>query len=489
MPSTSAQELANLLLKKQDDVIDDELRQTIRLFQETSKEEDLIYLILVLLKRIRELEGKSSDNSVSPSTPSGMIPPYEKPNTHSTDKKRGKIGRKKGHKGARRSKPERINKQVEHRLKCCPDCGGPLQQCNGKQSVRTRIIEEIPEEIEPEVTEHIIHRDYCPRCKKSVEAPVEEALPRAAIGNRLLVLAAFWHFAVGMTLSQILETLNFHLHFPLSKGGLIKQWHRLRIILFIWYESLAAEIQESAVLHADETGWRVDGDSHWLWCFTTNQATFYMVDRSRGGPALKKVFQESFDGILVTDFWRAYDAVAAREHQCCLFHLLNELHKVSQKNTSEEWTEFSKKTKRLIQDALRLRAREDFSPERYQSRIDRLYERLLILALGNYTDNDTRRIAGRLEKYRDELFVFLQYPDVPSDNNHAEREIRTAVLMRKVIYGNRSQDGALTQSVLMTVFRTLKRRGYNPIDTIISALRDYIRTGQRPPFPPARTSD
>ena len=73
---------------------------------------------------------------------------------------------------------------------------------------------------------------------------------------------------------------------------------------------------------------------------------------------------------------------------------------------------------------------------------------------------------------------------VPSDNNRAEREIRSAVLMRKVIYGNRSDDGALTQSVLMTVFRTLKRRGYNPITTLMSALTEYIRTGALPPFPP-----
>ena len=143
----------------------------------------------------------------------------------------------------------------------------------------------------------------------------------------------------------------------------------------------------------------------------------------------------------------------------------------------------------MIQDALRLRAREDFSPETYASRIDRLYERLLDLALASYADSDARRLAKRLEKYRDELFVFLNHPEVPPTNNQAEREIRTAVLIRKIIYGNRSKNGALTQSVLMTVFRTLKRRGYNPIQTLVSALQEYIRTGQLPPFPSLITSD
>ena len=243
------------------------------------------------------------------------------------------------------------------------------------------------------------------------------------------------------------------------------------------------------VVHGNESRWRVEGTTHWLWCFTDKQTTFYRIDRSRGSPALLKLFQETFDGILVTDFWAAYDAVQWWKHQCCLVHLLRELEKVNQRHAAEEWLAFSQKTKRLIQDALRLRAREDFTPATYESRIERLYVRLLDLALDSYTDKDAWRLAKRLEKYRDEVFTFLHHPEVPSDNNHAEREIHNAVLMRKVIYGNHSKDGALTQSVLMTVFRTLKRRGYNPIATRVSALSDYIRTGILPPFPPDSTSN
>jgi len=446
-------------------------------------EEALTFLLLEIASRVNE-------SKPSPSTPSGMIPPYQKESAQTSKKKRKKkTGGKPGHPGSRRSKPTKIDRYEEHRLDRCPDCGGALQRCNGDRSSRSRLIEDIPKDIHPEVTEHIIHRDYCPACRKHVEPKIDTALPKAMIGNRLLCLTAYWHYALGMTTAQILETLNYHLHFKLSKGGLIQKWHQFRIILLVWYETLAAEIQQSAVLHADETGWRVNGQTHWLWCFTNESTTFYMVDRSRGGPALKRFFQEEFNGILVTDFWAAYDAVGWWKHQCCLVHLLRELEKVNQCNPSEEWLAFSKKTKRLIKEALRLRARDDFKPEKYASRIDRLYERLLDLALANYTDKDARRLAKRLVKYRDELFVFLTHPDVPSDNNHAEREIRSAVLMRKVIYGNRSTNGALTQSVLMTVFRTLKRRGYNPIHTLVSALSDYIQTGELPPFPPVITSN
>ncbi|MFB3786736.1 MAG: hypothetical protein ACE15F_10235 [bacterium] len=55
--------------------------------------------------------------------------------------------------------------------------------------------------------------------------------------------------------------------------------------------------------------------------------------------------------------------------------------------------------------------------------------------------------------------------------------------------GNRSDQGALTHGVLMSIFRTLKRRGYHPITTLVSALREYVRTGHLPPFPPVITSE
>lgn len=450
-------------------------------------EEAVILLVLQLQQRIAELESNLPPESSAPSTPSGMIPPYQK---EPAKKKRGKKpGAKPGHKGHRRAQPERIDRQEEHRLDRCPDCGSELQRCNGTHSIRSRIVEDIPQDLQCEVTEHILHRDYCPRCRKPVEPKVETVLPNASIGTRLLCLTAYWHYALGITMAQILDTLTFHLQFTQSKGGLIQQWNALRIILQVWYESLMREIQQSAVLHGDETGWRVNGKTYWLWCFTDANTTFYMVDRSRGSPAVKPLFQETFNGILVTDFWAAYDAVGWWKHQCCLLHLLRELKKVNQHNSSEEWQAFSKKTKRLIKDALRLRAREDFTPENCAPRIERLYVRLLDLATANYTDKDAKRLAKRLEKYRDELFTFLDHPEVPSDNNHAEREIRSAVIMRKVIYGNRSDEGALTQSVLMTVFRTLKRRGYNPITTLVSALREYIRTGKLPPFPPVISSN
>ncbi len=94
-----------------------------------------------------------------------------------------------------------------------------------------------PEGIRPEITEHTIHRDWCPRCKKKVEPVVAAALPGATLGNRVLVLSAWLHYVLGNTLSQIVEVFDFHLLFQVTPGGLLHMWRRLAEILLPWYEA------------------------------------------------------------------------------------------------------------------------------------------------------------------------------------------------------------------------------------------------------------
>ena len=260
-------------------------------------------------------------------------------------------------------------------------------------------------------------------------------------------------------------------------------WYRLQEVLYGWYVQIGEEAKKAGVLFADETGWRVAGRTHWLWCFTTRTVTYYMIDRSRGQPALRKFFTEAFAGTLITDFWGPYEHVQAAFRQKCFPHLFRELEKVAVRNKSPAWEAFSKKLKRLLHDALRLSKREDVSAEEYASRRARLDSRLTELTEEPQQDADARRLVKRLVKYRGDLFTFLDHEGVPSDNNTAEREIRPAVIIRKNSLCNRSQDGADMQAVLMSIYRTLKLRGLNPIRTIAAALRDYLRTGNPTPLP------
>lgn len=439
---------------------------------------------LAAARRIAELQGKVAlAGPDHPSTPSGQKPPYVKP---AASKRKGKPGAKVGHAGSRRPTAREIDRREEHRLEVCPGCGGELQRCKRK---RTRTVEDILKDLKTEVTEHTIHRDYCPACRKHVEPTVPDALPNAAIGNNLVSLTGWLHYGIGVTIEQVRELVGIHLHTGLSAGGLISAWHRLGELLAPWHEQIANAARASAVLNADETGWRVNGKTHWLWCFASKDACCYMIDASRGQDVLDKFFLEAFDGVLVHDFWAAYNHVLADDHQCCLAHLLRELEKVDLTNHSSAWKAFAKKLRRLIRDGIRLRKRADFDPGRYGELIRRIDRRLMELARGDYADADASRLAKRLLKYCDSIFTFLDYPLVPYDNNHGERMIRPAVIIRKNSQSNRSNKGATTQAVLMSIYRTLKLRGQDPVAIVASALRTYLSTGTLPRLPVQSVAD
>jgi hypothetical protein len=116
-------------------------------------------------------------------------------------------------------------------------------------------------------------------------------------------------------------------------------------------------------------------------------------------------------------------------------------------------------------------------------KLARLGGRVIDLGIEEWTNPHAQRLSKRLRKYGDELLTFVEFEGVPSSNNHAEREVRPAVLMRKASYGNQSEAGARTRAVLMSVYRTLKKRGLDPLSTIQNALRTYAATATLPALP------
>ena len=194
-----------------------------------------------------------------------MVPVYTKPNV---SKRRKNPGARNGHQGVRRKRPTHIDERKTHRLECCPHCRGELQHCertrtsplnksdvlmcrqppagahglrpvnNGKapmdhrleagatlfQQAGTRLIEDIPEIIEPVVTEHTIHRHYCPHCRKHVEPVVPDAMPKATLGH--IALTSWLHYGLGLTINQVVDIPGYQMRTKLTPGGLVHAWRR-----------------------------------------------------------------------------------------------------------------------------------------------------------------------------------------------------------------------------------------------------------------------
>ena len=406
---------------------------------------------------------------VTPTTPSGMMPTYLKPKPHRRPKR---PGRKKGHDGVSRLQPQEVDHFKEHTLERCPDCQTPLKEAVKEYK---RYTEDIPPIEKPEVTEHTVHGYWCPQCKKVVFAPVADALPNAMIGLRLVVFTAWLHYLVGVSVNNIVRILSVVCSFKISAGGLTQAWKNLSILLEPIYNGIGQSISTSAVLNADETGWRLNGITHWLWCFTTKELCYYLITKSRGSPVVKQILGTLFRGILICDFWGAYNKISALAKQRCFYHLFTELAKVDKNNASPQWKVFRKKLARLLKDAVRLFERKDPAQfETFDRRKGRLYYRLEQFLEEDHKDKDAKRLMKRLKRHKDELFTFLEYKNVSPYNNHAEQQMRKPVLTRKVSQQNRSEQGAKTHAVLMTLFRSAELQGKNPVETLLSLAKTTI---------------
>ncbi|MGH7261906.1 MAG: IS66 family transposase, partial [Nitrospiraceae bacterium] len=131
-----------------------------------------------------------------------------------------------------------------------------------------------------------------------------------------------------MSVGNCVKNAGVALGFAVSPGGLTLAWKNLAGLLQAQYEAIGQTIRHSAVLHADETGWRINGVTFWLWAFATRQHCYYLIDRHRGAAVVQQVLGLLFPGILITDFWGAYNAIEALAKQKCFFHLFTELIKV-----------------------------------------------------------------------------------------------------------------------------------------------------------------
>ncbi len=198
-----------------------------------------------------------------------------------------------------------------------------------------------------------------------------------------------------------------------------------------------------------------------------------------------KSLSEYFDGVLLRDFWAAYDAVMARDPS--RRPALGPGAPPAGAGADRPAQRISKgaglreEAEGLIGDAhagprgLRPGAvPQPDSPDR------RSAPSAGAARVGRWSRRADRE---RLYRHQDSLFTFLDYPEIPRENNLAERMIRPVVIIRKNSQGNRSEHGAAVQAILTTMFQTFERRGHDPIETVVAALRDSVRTGSLPELP------
>ena len=215
------------------------------------------------------------------------------------------------------------------------------------------------------------------------------------------------------------------------------------------------------MVHADETGWREDGNNGYVWTFSTPSAR-YFLRRGRNKEVVDEALGDTFAGVLVSDFYAAYHHYDGPKQRCWV-HLLRDIHDLKV---------LYPKDRKLAQwaDAVHEiydRAKASAHPQTKRRRTAQLVlERQLLTICQPFLDDSSAaqaKLCRRIERHIKELFVFVAEPEAPPDNNAAERSLRHLVVSRKISGGTRSERGSSSKMTLASRFGTWRAQGLNPL--------------------------
>jgi transposase len=377
-------------------------------------------------------------------------------------------GRPAGHRGMRRERPRHVDQIVEAPLAACPQCGGAVHD----RSPLTQYIEELPP-VQPVVTRLTTWKGICPKCGEVHSThPLQVSQAQGAagvhLGPRAIAWATLLNKQFGIPMRKTCSILARGFGLKLSAGGLAQMLHRVADKLRPRYEALQEQVRASPVNYMDETSWYV-GDPHWvLWVCTAPQYTLYHVDPSHGGPVAEKLLGPDYAGALVSDCHGAYRRLKCPQHKCIAHHL-RALHKARGKNPTEA-SPYLDAWERLWQDVMELhRQRESLAADTFAQRratLEATWDELLAQSV---TLPGDRYFLGRMRNTGSHHFGCLYY-DVETTNNRAERAIRPAVIARKVSCGNRTERGASTWQILVSLATTAQQCGREFLEELTTAI-------------------
>jgi transposase len=421
--------------------------------------------------RVAELEAELAQ-ARKPGPP-GFVKPNG-PRKAAGEKKRR---RKRSGNYARRVEP--CTEEVLHAVERCPDCGRKLR--DGWEHDRRQVID-LPE-VRYIVRDHVRIRRHCGVCGKDFVPKLDlsgEVVGQHRVSVRVMALAAYLRTERRMPLSGIGEVFEVLYGLHLSIGELTRLCAEVAELGREAYEALVAELRSSPVVHADETGWREDGQNGWLWVFLTPKLQLFHRDARRASAIPMEMLGEDFGGIVVSDFLSSYGPLTC-EKQRCWVHLQRALRELEE--THPEHVGVAKwraQIRALYAQAAAYREKElAYHGDRTmplltaRRKARRQFERALMKLARPYLKNkdDPRNIlAKRIEQFQFELFVFVEHPEVPPENNAAERGLRPSVIFRKICGGTRSERGSVTMATLRSLFGTWRLQGKHPLQACLRLL-------------------
>jgi transposase len=399
--------------------------------------------------------------------------PFSKGQPKSNPKRPGRKSGSDYGQRAFRAIPDHVDEQIGVGLpKRCPDCGGPvIHDCTHAQFQEDIVQRTIVRRFDVEL-------GHCVGCGGHVQGrhPLQtsDALGAAQVqvGPQALTLAAHLTKQMGISHERTAQVLAWGYGLKVSRTTLCRAITRLGTKAEPTYQELQIAVRHSLVNRLDETSWRVAAHLQWLWVCVSDEVTLYAILPGRGFAQAASILGEDYEGFLNHDGWQPYYRFPHAFHQSCLSHLIRRCKDMIE-TASAAAARFPQAVIESLVEGLALRdryARQEISLHGLYVATGRLVAKMDRLLSKTFRDPANRRLAKHLRHEEPWLFTFLYCPGIEATNNAAERALRPAVVARKTWGGNRTENGAKTQQILISIITTCRQQGKDSLARIAQLL-------------------
>ena len=414
-------------------------------------------LFETLLKRIEKLEEKNC-------LLERRLLAYENAHTPpSLQKKKripressGKLGAPKGHPKYEREEPE-ITCTKTYSTKACP-------YCDHKQLIFEKTIKVIEEELPDlqsiNVIEHLIECFKCKNCGKEIIS--KNNVPTDRFGPNLKSHITLMKHDDRLPLRKVAETLERNYHLIVTHTGIMKVIRRVAKKLKEPYYDIIKVIRSSKVAYIDETQYKLNGETWWLWTFVCENVVLFVIRKSRSKDVVEEILGKKYEGIISCDGWKTYESFSDKLQRCWA-HLLRESHHIKEEHKNFE--QYHRILKGMFDKIIQIRLK----PPDKKTRIalaEEMRHNLLQTAKSMSAYPQFKKFSIKIENGIRYWFTCVENLEVEPTNNSAEQALRELIVQRKIMGGLRSEKGAETLEIISTMIATWKKQEKPLLETM-----------------------
>jgi predicted RecB family nuclease len=358
----------------------------------------------------------------------------------------------------------RINKIIEFGRSNCIHCGARKLLIIKEVTHKTIDLKITQGGIKRWITCYHAYLYRCNRCK-AFFTPV--GYPKGArYGPTLIAWCIYHNVRYGINLSQICSILSESFGIPLRVPILYRFKAAVARHYAARYQELLRELVRGRVLYVDETPVNLWKSKGYVWVFASTDVVYYFYRESREGSFLPDML-DGFNGVLVSDFFTAYDALGMPQ-QRCLIHLMRDLNDELLRHPYDaELRKFGQMFSSVMKDIVETIDRFGLKKRHLRKHKTCADQFCQWTSQMECHSDAVRKYQKRIDKYRNKLFTFLDHDDVAWNNNNAEHAMKCFARYRRFSDGRMTKKSIQDYLVILSMYQTCEYQSRNFLADLI----------------------